>query len=366
MFARLREEARKFDWLSFVAVCMLLGVGLTAIYSVELSGADPDFLNFKKQVLFAIVGIFAMFVFAFTNYRQLRNYSWVLVGLGVISLIAVLIFGRNVRGHLAWIPVGSYSLQPVEFVKIALLVALAKFFSEHDMQVEPVKNIIKSGFLAAVFIVPVLLQPDLGSVMILSGLWFFLLIISGIRRRYLVSLLAIFLIIGTLAWFFVLKDYQRERLVTFINPASDPLGAGYNIAQATIAIGSGELWGRGIGFGSQSQLRFLPESHTDFIFAVIAEEMGFVILALILALFIFYFYRGIKTARLARDNFTSFLAVGAIILFAVQDFINIGMNMGIMPVTGVPLTFLSYGGSSLLASFILVGILQSINIRNRA
>jgi rod shape determining protein RodA len=232
--------------------------------------------------------------------------------------------------------------------------------------VEPVKNIIKSGLLAAVFIVPVLLQPDLGSVMILSALWFFLLIISGLRRRYLISLLAIFLIIGTLAWFFVLKDYQRERLVTFINPASDPLDAGYNIAQATIAIGSGQLWGRGIGFGSQSQLRFLPESHTDFIFAVIAEEMGFVILVLILALFIFYFYRGIKIAKLARDNFTSFLAVGAIILFAVQDFINIGMNMGIMPVTGVPLTFLSYGGSSLLASFILVGILQSINIRNKA
>lgn len=366
MFAKLREEARKFDWLSFGAVLMLLGVGLTAIYSVELSGANPDFLNFKKQIGFAVSGIVIMFIFAFANYRQLRNYSWVLVGLGVAALVAVLVFGRNVRGHLAWIPIGSYSLQPVEFVKIALLIALARFFSEHDMQVEPIKNILKSGLLAALFIVPVLLQPDLGSMMILSALWFFLLIISGLKRRYVVALLGIFLIVGTLAWFFVLKDYQRARLTTFINPASDPLGAGYNIAQATIAIGSGQFWGRGIGYGSQSQLRFLPESHTDFIFAVIAEEMGFAILILILALFIFYFYRGIKTAKLARDNFTSFLAVGAIILFATQDFINIGMNMGIMPVTGVPLTFISYGGSSLLASFILVGILQSINIRNKA
>lgn len=366
MFAKLREEARKFDWLSFALILMLLGVGLTAIYSVELSRENPDFLNFKKQIIFAAAGIFLMFGFAFANYRQLRNYSWVLVGLAVVALIAVLIFGRNIRGHVAWLTLGSYRLQPVEFAKIAFLVALAKFFSEHDMQVEPVKNILKSGVLAALFIVPVLLQPDLGSVMILGGVWFFLLIISGLRFRYIAAIAGIFLVLGVGSWFFVFKDYQRARLVTFISPASDPLGAGYNISQATIAIGSGKIWGRGIGFGSQSQLRFLPESQTDFIFAVIAEEMGFAILALILGFFVFYFYRGIKIARLARDNFTSFLAVGAVIFFAVQNFINLGMNMGVMPVTGVPLTFVSYGGSSLLASFALAGILQSINIRNKA
>ena len=366
MFTGLREEARKFDWLSFLAVGALVAIGLTAIYSVELSRDNPDFLNFKKQVGFVIAGIVLMFFFAFANYRQLRNYSKFLIVLSLLSLLTVLFFGQTIRGHTAWLRLGGFGLQPVEFVKIVLLVAMAKFFSEHDMRVEPVRNILKSGFLLALLTTPILLQQDIGSVIILGGAWFFMLALSGIRARYLVILFFIIALLGTMGWFFILKDYQRARLATFVNPASDPLGAGYNIAQATIAIGSGGFWGKGIGLGSQSQLKFLPESHTDFIFAVIAEEMGFAIVFLILALFIFYFYRIVKMAEGARDNFTLFLCIGAVILFVLQNFINIGMNLGVAPVTGVPLTFISYGGSSLISSFILVGILQSVRIKNKA
>jgi len=366
MFSKLREEARKFDWLTFLFVIMLVGIGLTAIYSVELSRENPDFLNFKKQVLFTGVGIALALIFSFYDYRRLRNYSLALTIIAVIFLVSVLFFGKTIRGHRGWFIFGAFGLQPVEFAKIAFALALAKFFSEHDMQVEPVKNIFRSAFLTALFSVPVLLQPDLGSLMILAGLWFFMLVISGLRKKYIFALLGIFAVLAVISWFFVLHDYQRARVITFVNPASDPLGAGYNIRQATIAIGSGGLWGRGIGFGSQSQLRFLPESHTDFIFAVIAEEMGFIIVALLISFFVFFFYRSLKYMSWARDNFTSLLLTGIVILFALQNFINIGMNLGFLPVAGVPLTFVSYGGSSLLASFILAGILQSINIRNKA
>lgn len=366
MFIGLREEIRKFDWLSLLFIGALLGIGLTAIYSVELSREGQDFLNFKKQIIFAAAGLALMFIFSFANYRQLRNYSGFLIIVSFIILVSALVFGRTVRGTTAWLEFAGYRFQPVEFVKIILVIALAKFFSEHDMRTEPVKNMLKSVLLAALFIMPVSLQPDLGSVAILGGLWFAMLMISGLRSRHIVSIILIFAALASSGWFLILKDYQRERLVIFVNPASDPLRAGYNIAQATIAVGSGGFWGKGIGLGSQSQLRFLPESHTDFIFAVIAEEMGFIVLSPILLFFGLYFYRAIRVAKDARDNFTSFLCVGIVILFALQNFINIGMNMGIMPVTGVPLTFVSYGGSSLLASFILAGILQSINIRNKA
>lgn len=363
MLRKFLDKLRQLDWIMLVAILLLISLGLAAIYSVDLSQSDQNFSNSKKQVVFCFVGLILFFAFSVSNYSALRVYSqFILVGI-LILLIAVLFFGSTIRGTRGWFQFFGLGFQPVELAKIGLIVVLAKFFSNRLHQFKISKHLIVSLFFTLLFVIPTLLQPDLGSSILLFGLWFGLISLIGLPKKYFILLLAIFLIVSLLSWTLVLQEYQKDRILTFLNPTADPLGSGYNVSQSIIAIGSGFLWGRGLGFGSQSQLKFIPESQTDFIFAVIAEELGLFGVALVLGLWLIIFYRLGHIARRAKDDFGLFLVLGITIIFFLHLLVNVGMNMGIMPVTGISLPFLSYGGSFLIISLAMMGIAESVAIK---
>jgi rod shape determining protein RodA len=381
----LREMfVRKFDWLLFLPAVILSCLGLVAIYSTDLADAG-DFGNFKKQLLAFFLGLLILFLAAFLDFRQLRNAKNLLYFFAAGILLAVLLFGKTIRGTRGWFSVGSLTFQPVELVKIILALFLAEYFSREGRRIYSLGHIVKSFVAAAILIVLVMGQPDLGSSIILFCLWLGMLLISRMPKRYFYGFLTIFICLTAAIGYFVfvqndancwkragsdrcliypLKQYQKDRVRVFINPELDPLGAGYNIKQSVIAIGSGGFWGKGLGFGSQSQLRFLPESRTDFIFALVAEEMGFVMVATVLFLYAVFFYFIFRIMRESHDDFTIYLSMGFLIVFFAEVMINIGMNLGLAPVTGLALPFVSLGGSSLISKLLMVGILESVKMRS--
>ncbi|HDQ23072.1 MAG TPA: rod shape-determining protein RodA [Candidatus Uhrbacteria bacterium] len=357
---------KKFDWLLLITVCLIVILGLILLYSIALgSQSEQSLLNFKKQAVFFICGLFIIFFIAFfIDYKVLIKYNAVLYALGVCLLVAVLFLGRTIRGTAGWIELFGWSFQPVELAKICLIIYLSKFLSDKAKYISQLKYLILSSLGAFLLVLLVFLQPDFGSAIILFALWLALVLITGIKKSHLFSLAVILVISSLVLWFFVFQDFQKERVRVFLNPELDPLGSGYNITQAMIAIGSGKVFGKGLAFGSQSQLKFLPESQTDFIFAVLAEELGFAGICLLFILFGFLFYRLIKIAKEAHSNFAAYLAVSILILFFIQLAINIGGNLGLLPITGITLPFLSYGGSSLIVNMVLVGVVESIAVRN--
>jgi rod shape determining protein RodA len=355
---------KKFDWVLFGSAVILTTFGLAAIYSTSLGAqGGGDFGNFWKQASFVAAGLLVAMAAAAFNYRQLAGLSRALYALAIALLVAVLFFGQTIRGARSWFGVGGLGVQPVEIVKIILIIYLAKFFSDYARHPGGLKQIAGSGSALAVALLLVLLQPDLGSAFLLLAIWGSLLLISGIRRTHLIVIAVLCVATAVLSWAFVLKPYQKDRIAVFWDPARDPSGKGYNVTQSIIAIGSGGFAGKGLGFGSQSQLRFLPERQTDFIFAVIAEELGFLGVVFVASLFAVFFYRGYKLARASHDDFTMFLVLGLMISIGVEAFVNIGGNLRLLPVTGVTLPFVSYGGSSILAKYAMVGILESVAVR---
>ncbi len=365
MFNKLFLYLKNFDWLIFSSVFLLLCFGLAEIYSIALSHGALDFLNFKKQVFFILTGVSLLFLFAFIDCYFLRNFSIYLYIFGIIVLVAVLIFGTTVRGTTGWFDMGGFRLQPVEFIKIILIVFLARFFSSFSAKTRPLKHLILSGVGSFILIGLILAQPDFGSAMLLLAVWFLMIFFAGFKKKYFVIIILAISIAFTGSWFFAFKDYQKERILTFLNPSFNPLKQGYNISQAIIAVGAGGFAGRGIGFGSQSQLKFLPEAQNDFIFAVIAEELGFLGVFLTLLLFSVFFTRCLLSLKKINNDFGIFFILGAVGLIFIEMFINIGMNMGMLPVIGISLPFVSYGGSSIISSLILVGIIESIIIRSK-
>jgi rod shape determining protein RodA len=284
---------------------------------------------------------------------------------GVFLLLAVLIFGKINRGTAGWISFGFFNFQPVEFFKVIAAVMLAKYFSLNAKTIRASKHILISAVPVFFSVALILLQPDLGSSLIIIGAWVGILLLSGTRKRYLIILLIVGLLLSVASWNFFLRDYQKERIRVLIHPEGDPLGAGYNAFQSTVAVGSGGLWGKGLGHGSQSQLNFLPEKHTDFIFAVIAEEMGFVGANFVLILLAVILARLFSISRESKDNFGKLLVGTIAVIIFIQIIVNIGMNIGIVPVAGIPLPLLSYGGSSLVSTLAMLGIAESVHRRNR-
>ncbi len=355
---------RRFDWIFFVSTTVLFLLGLAAIYSVELSREAAEFALIRKQLIACGLGLILYFVLASTNVISLRNYARGMYLFGVLLLVLVLLFGREISGTKGWFVIFGFSFQPVEFMKFALAVQLARYFGEHARRRFGWKEIFGSGLLMAIPFGLVMMQPDLGSALLLFGLWVMLMIFAGIKIHHVSVLAGIGGAFSILSWFFLLQPFQKNRINVFLNPELDPLGVGYNINQAKIAIGSGKLFGRGLGFGSQSQLKFLPESQTDFIFAVIAEELGFLGIMILLSAWAIVFWRIVHSAYSARDNFSAFLAAGIFSLFFVQMTVNIGVNMAILPATGIALPFVSYGGSSLLISCMMAGVAQSMMMRS--
>ncbi|MDO8743386.1 MAG: rod shape-determining protein RodA [Candidatus Azambacteria bacterium] len=365
------QVLKKMDWILIGAIILLVIIGLLSIASASQARTGA-FTNFKKQLFFAAMGFILLGVFSFIDYRFLRNYSTVVLVLYILSiflLILLLILGNKIRGSASWFqvgsPIGVIGIEPVEAMKFVLIVVLAKYFSGRHVDFGLIRHIIVSGFYVLIPAVLVLLQPDLGSAVLMIIVWVGMMLVSGIRARHLLVLFLIFAVLTGLSWKFFLKDYQRARVLTFFEPQKDPLGKGYNVLQSMIAIGSGGFWGKGLGHGSQSQLNFLPEQHTDFIWATIGEEWGFLGLSFILGLFGIVFWRLFLTAMMATTNFARLFIFGFMVLLFAHISINIGMNMGFLPVTGIPLPLLSYGGSNLVATLVAFGIVQNINISSK-
>lgn len=353
------------DKTLFFAVFFLIVIGLVTIFSVSYSGSEINLMNFRKQMAFAVIGLAAMFFSASIDYRMIKNYSGIFYIIIFLLLVGVLIWGKLTRGTAGWFNFGYFSLQPAEFAKIVMIVVLSKSLSEMGNYSGMIKKIFTTGCYTALPSLLILLQPDLGSALIIIFIWAGLLCMFGLKKKQILLFALLGMVIATGGWLFALKDYQKDRIMTFADPQSDPLDSGYNVIQSMVAIGSGSLWGKGLGHGSQSQLNFLPEKHTDFIFAVIAEEMGFIGGAMVIVLFAIIFYRLFVIAEEAQDNFGKLVTIGTIFMLVFHMAINIGMNMGIMPVTGIPLPFVSYGGSSLIAFLIMTGIVQSIYVNGR-
>lgn len=352
----------KLDWILIIAVSLLVAIGLTALYSVSAMGDTVNLDHFKKQIIATVLGFGLTLFFASFDYRVLLDYSTKLYFGGLIVLIAVFLLGTTVRGTTGWIGIGGFNFQPVEIVKLIMIIFLASFLSKKKTEFGISMRLFVSFVLISLPIALIIKQPDFGSAAIIIITWLGMIVMAGIDKKNIFILVAI-ACVGIFSGSMVIKDYQKERLINFINPEQDPQGSGYNVLQSIVAVGSGGIFGKGLGHGSQSQLNFLPEKHTDFIFAVIAEELGLFGSAMVLLLFGVVFYRMKEAARLAQDNFGYLLAIGVIIMLFVQMFVNIGMNIGVAPVAGVPLPFVSYGGSSLIAVLASIGIIQSIYMR---
>lgn len=351
---------KKIDGLLFIVSVVMAAVGLLALYSI--TQGKPSHAEFIKQLIFFAIGTMGMGAVAYLDFRVL-NHTQIIFFLYVISsilLAAVFFFGTEIRGVSQWFRIGPVSYQPVEFAKITSILFLAKYFSMRHIEIARLRHIFVSGLYMLFPVALLLLQPDLGSIAIFIILWVGTMIIAGIRIKHLALLTGMGILIAVLAWTFILKDYQKDRILTFLNPVRDPLGSSYNISQSMIAIGSGGIWGKGLGMGTQSQEGFLPESTTDFIFAAIAEELGLVGALFLLFLFGIFFWRLFHISTEAQNNFGRFIVVGISLVFISEIFINIGMTMGLFPVTGIPLPLVSYGGSALITSFIMLGLVQSI------
>lgn len=358
---------RHFDWLLVGAAIAITAIGLVMIYSTTHQRIPGDPYYFvKRQVLFAGLGLVAMIVVLLIDYRRMRDYSMVFYGGTVVLLVAVLApVGSNVKGHQAWFQLpGGFTLQPSELAKFGIIVALAGYCNQYRGELDAWRLTMIIA-LASVPIGLVLLQPDLGTVMVLVVIIVALLAVAGVSGKQLI-VLGLLAITGVYAvvGLGLLKQYQLDRLTTFLDPESGTSqGTAYNQEQSKQAIAHGRITGEGLEHGSQTQGGFVPEQHTDFIFTSVGEELGFVGSAVLLALFAIVLWRTWRTARLARDFFGVLVCVGVLAMLAFQMFENMGMTMGIMPVTGIPLPFMSYGGSSLITTFACLGLVANVSMR---
>jgi len=357
---------KKLDWILIVAAVLLVGLGILSIYSSSLGRGD--FLNFKKQLIFGSIGLILMFLLSFFDWRSLKENSYLIFSLYFVCLLllgGLFFFAPEIRGTKSWYRIGPFSIDPIDVVKVVLIVLLAKYFSMRHVEMYRIKHILLSGIYVFLPSIMVFFQPNFGSTAILLAIWLGILIISGIRLRHFLLLVLGGLIIFAASWQLFLKDYQKERIISFVRPqAGDLLEIGWNQRQSKIAVGSGRVWGQGLGSGSQTQYGFLPEPQTDFIFAALAEETGLAGISVLFILFSILIWRITKIATASTNNFPRLFASGIIILLISQIFINIGMNIGLLPIVGISLPFISYGGDGLIIVFISLGIVQSIKINS--
>lgn len=344
-----------FDFLTFLPILAIGTISLLVIYSINKNLA-------ASQTLFWLLGLIAFFTAANFNYKDLKKYNILLYVFVIACLLLLFIFGDSVRGSVRWIQLGSFRFQPSELAKVSEIFLLATFFRQRSAK--KIKNIILSGLLVFPLAALVFLEPDLGNATSIVAIWFGVILIAGFRLKTLFALLALGILLATFSYE-LLPDYQKQRVGTFINPNGDPLGTGYNILQSKIAIGSGKVWGRGLGRGSQSQLNFLPEAESDFIFASISEQLGFVGSSILIILYVTLIWRISSTFK-TEDIYGQLILAGVSSFLIFQTTINIGMNMALLPVTGITLPLVSYGGSSLVSTLFLLGIAFSVNKHNLA
>lgn len=346
-------------------IVLLVGFGTVALWSALVGGGETSHEVLTRHGVFIALGFAVFWLFARMDYGALRAYSTWLYFFSLGLLIVTIFFGTTVRGTSGWLNLGFTVVQPVELVKIFMIIFLAHFIADKRGELGEAASIVVSFVLVSIVGVLVLLQPDLGSALVIFGIWFGMIVVSGIRKRYLALFVVFGAVAALVAWQFF-APYQRDRILDFLHPERDPRGSGYNVLQSIITVGNGGLFGRGFGYGSQSRLDFLPEKHTDFIFATVVEAVGFVGATILFVLYATLFTRFFLIANHARDDFGYFLAVGGMMLFMIHFTINVGMNIGVLPVTGIPLPLMSYGGSSLVSMLLMGGVIMSVYVRREA
>lgn len=354
---------KNIDWLLIGAMVPLFLAGL-----VTMGGFGATSQIFDRQLIWIVIGsIFCGFI-AFSDIRFLRDSRYVTLGyvIALSLLLLVLFVGKTVKGSQSWFTLGFFSFQPTDIVKLFVVLMCAKYFSRRHVEIARLRHLLISGLYALVPIVLILLQPDFGSAVVIIGLWFGLALVAGISKKHIFFVLGVATIAFLVGWFFLFKPYQKARIINFVNPTADIRGTGYNAYQSMIAVGSGGFWGKGVGYGTQSRLNFLPEYETDFIFAAFAEEWGMVGGIVVLACYVIILWRLLLHARLGATNFETLFCVGFALLLFAHIVVNVGMNLGVMPVTGIPLPFMSYGGSHIIAELIGIGMVLSMSRFERA
>lgn len=350
---------RRGDPLISLAAFFLLAFGAAALTSVEFSATEVSWVLLQKQSVAAAIGLIAAVIAATLDIQFFRAYARVGYAVGIALLAGVLMFGETFNGTTGWFVIGGYALQPLELMKVVLVLELARVIADRIPLRVQWRHLWLLGWRTLLPVGLLLLQPDLGGALILVGIGAVMATFAGLRMVHVAPLLALLAIAGSVGWFGVFQDFQKERIRIFLDPTRDPLAHGYNVIQAKIAVGAGGLWGRGLGGGSQGQLRFLPESQTDFVFALLAEELGFVGVFVLLGAIALLWWRMVRVAQTSPDAFAAFVAVGVAAVFFVQTVVHIGANLSLLPVTGVTLPLVSYGGSALVISLLLLGIVQS-------
>jgi rod shape determining protein RodA len=347
-----------FDLPLFGAALLISLFGLATMYSYV---GDEEY--FVRQIVWISVSSFFLIIAAIPDYRLLRTGNIVFyLYLGILFLLGlILVIGEVTLGAQSRFDLGFFSFQPSDPAKLVLIMVLAKYFSKRHVEIGDLRHVIVSGIYAFLIFALVFVQPDFGSGIILASIWLGLVLVAGISWKHLGTVILLASIAFSGLWFFGFEEYQKERIMTFLHPLADIRGAGYNAYQSTIAVGSGQLLGKGVGYGTQSKLQFLPEYETDFIFAAYAEEWGFVGVVFLFSLFGVVIFRVLRISLRAESNFERIYGAGVAILFTSHFLVHIGMNIGLMPVTGTTVPFLSYGGSHLITEFLAIGILMGMN-----
>lgn len=354
---------KKLDWVLIISVVLVVLFGVATFYN--LGPRSSEFIS--RQLLFLALGIGVMTGVSFFDYRILKSFSYASLAIYIfaVGLLFLALASREIRGVSSWIVFKNITFEPAEFAKLALLILLAKYFSQKHVEIYRTHHIFASGFYVIVPAALTLIQPDLGSTIVLICLWIGILLFAGIKRKHLLVILMAGVVISSLGWFLILKPYQKGRIISFINPYLDPKGSGYNILRSKISFGSGQL--TGIAFNKNvSQRALVPEPYNDFAFATFARKFGFTGIVALFSLLLIIMFRIGSVAIHADNNFAKLFCLGLLTIIFIHVFINGGMNMGILPITGIPFSFLSYGGSHLISIMLGLGIVQSIKIRNRS
>jgi rod shape determining protein RodA len=357
-------DKRLLKNLDYVIIAVVVALTTISFFVIASASAENPYYYIKRQAIWAVVGLVLFVVMLSFDYHDLAQYTNQMYYINLALLIAVFIFGREAKGAQRWLRLGPLELQPSELAKIIIIITLADLLSKRAHSLHSVRDLVPVFLHVGIPMALILKQPDLGTSLVFIGLLLGMLFVAGIKWQYLAGLCGIGGALAPLLFYF-LEPYQRKRILVVFNPYIDPTGDGYHVIQSMIAIGSGRAWGKGLFGGTQNRLGFLPEQHTDFIFSVIGEELGFIGAGIILLLYFILIYRGIRVALKARDDVGTLLATGVVIMFTFHILVNVGMTLGIMPVTGIPLPFMSYGGSSYLTNMMALGLLLNVYMRRQ-
>jgi rod shape determining protein RodA len=357
-----RRLLTNFDWFILLVTILISCIGVITIYSATGTGLTATNL-YMKQIYWMLYSLIFLIISLTIDYHHIERYAYFLYAVMVCVLIVVLTHGKIAGGAQRWLNLGFINIQPSELSKIIMVIVLAKYFDDTKNKIPyNLADLIPPAIIVAIPFMLIAKQPDLGTGIIFLIIFLSISLIAGIEKRSLLILIALSVVVVPSLWFF-LKDYQKNRILTLYNPEIDPLGAGYHVIQSKIAIGSGGFTGKGLLSGTQSQLNFLPEKHTDFIFAVFSEELGFAGSLVLILLFVFLILKGIDIIYNAKDIFGALLATGCVAIFGSHVIINIAMTTGLFPIVGIPLPLMSYGGSFTITSYVAIGILLNIKMR---